>query len=101
MKLPPYHCEFNAMELAWAMVKGYVKQHNTTFKLNDVRYDNKALVDSKDFAGRWDGKSSTPHIQNCLKRHQWATESRRCPPANNGAERVGMRGLEGLKSFTM
>ncbi|XP_050065224.1 uncharacterized protein LOC126554173 [Aphis gossypii] len=26
LRLPPYHCELNPMELAWAMVKGYVKQ---------------------------------------------------------------------------
>lgn len=32
LRLPPYHCELNPIELAWAMVKGYVKQNNTTFK---------------------------------------------------------------------
>ncbi|CAI6376480.1 unnamed protein product [Macrosiphum euphorbiae] len=37
LRLPPYHCEFNPIELAWAMVKGYVKRENTTFKANDVR----------------------------------------------------------------
>ncbi|XP_025203827.1 uncharacterized protein LOC112600737 [Melanaphis sacchari] len=37
LRLPPYHCEFNPIELAWAMVKGYVKQNNTTFKIDDVR----------------------------------------------------------------
>lgn len=36
LRLPPYHCEFNPIELAWAMVKGYVKQNNTTFKIDDV-----------------------------------------------------------------
>lgn len=37
LRLPPYHCEFNPIELAWAMVKGYVKQNNTTYKIDDVR----------------------------------------------------------------
>jgi len=37
LRLPPYHCEFNPIELAWAMVKGYVKQNNTTYKVEDVR----------------------------------------------------------------
>lgn len=37
LRLPPYHCEFNPIELAWAMVKGYVKRLNTTFKIDDVR----------------------------------------------------------------
>lgn len=37
LRLPPYHCEFNPIELVWAMVKGYVKQNNTTYKIEDVR----------------------------------------------------------------
>lgn len=37
LRLPPYHCELNPIELAWAMVKTYVKQNNTTFKIDDVR----------------------------------------------------------------
>ncbi|XP_015370672.1 PREDICTED: uncharacterized protein LOC107166498 [Diuraphis noxia] len=37
LRLPPYHCEFNPIELAWAMVKGYVKQENTMYKIDDVR----------------------------------------------------------------
>lgn len=37
LRLPPYHCELNPIELAWAMVKGYVKQHNTTYKIDDVK----------------------------------------------------------------
>ncbi|XP_008181478.1 uncharacterized protein LOC103308943 [Acyrthosiphon pisum] len=37
LRLPPYHCEFNPIELAWAMVKGYAKRENTTFKMDDVR----------------------------------------------------------------
>ncbi|KAL4123323.1 hypothetical protein QTP88_015520 [Uroleucon formosanum] len=36
-RLPPYHCEFNPIELAWAMVKMYVKRENTTYKIDDVR----------------------------------------------------------------
>lgn len=36
LRLPPYHCELNPIELAWSMVKGYVKQHNTSYKIDDV-----------------------------------------------------------------
>jgi len=42
LRLPPYHCELNPIELAWATVKNHVKYNNTTFKLNDVQ---KLLVD--------------------------------------------------------
>lgn len=37
LRLPPYHNEFNPIELAWAKVKEYVKQYNTTHKIDDVR----------------------------------------------------------------
>lgn len=33
LRLPPYHCELNPIELAWTMIKGYVKQ---PYKVDDV-----------------------------------------------------------------
>ncbi|XP_023210880.1 uncharacterized protein LOC111639341 [Centruroides sculpturatus] len=37
LRLPPYHCNLNPIELIWADMKGYIARHNTTFKLSDVR----------------------------------------------------------------
>lgn len=37
LRLPPYHCELNPIELVWADVKGYVARKNTTFKMADVK----------------------------------------------------------------
>uniref|UniRef100_V5GNK6 Tc1-like transposase DDE domain-containing protein n=1 Tax=Anoplophora glabripennis TaxID=217634 RepID=V5GNK6_ANOGL len=37
LRLPPYHCELNPIELVWAQVKGDVARNNTTFKLSDVK----------------------------------------------------------------
>lgn len=37
VRLPPYHCELNPIELVWADVKGYVARNNTTFKFTDVK----------------------------------------------------------------
>lgn len=37
LRLPPYHCELNPIEIIWSMVKAYVKSHNTSFKINDVK----------------------------------------------------------------
>ena len=37
LRLPPYHCDLNPIELAWAVVKGHVKANKNTFHLNDVK----------------------------------------------------------------
>ncbi|XP_060834098.1 uncharacterized protein LOC132917396 [Rhopalosiphum padi] len=37
LRIPPYHSELNPIELAWSIVKGYVRNKNTTFKMNDVK----------------------------------------------------------------
>lgn len=37
LRLPPYHCELNPIELIWAQVKGFVARNNTVFKLKEVR----------------------------------------------------------------
>lgn len=37
LRLPPYHCKLNPIEMVWSMVKRYVKSHNNTFKINDVK----------------------------------------------------------------
>ncbi|XP_060846347.1 uncharacterized protein LOC132926013 [Rhopalosiphum padi] len=37
LRLPPYHCELNPIELAWSVVKRHVKSNNKTFKLPDVK----------------------------------------------------------------
>lgn len=36
LRLPPYHCELNPIEMAWSVVKKHVKSNNSTFKLQDV-----------------------------------------------------------------
>ncbi|XP_026746152.1 uncharacterized protein LOC113507498 [Trichoplusia ni] len=37
LRLPPYHCELNPIELVWAQTKGYVARNNKTFKIKDVK----------------------------------------------------------------
>lgn len=37
LRLPPYHCELNPIELIWAQLKGNVAKRNTTFKLSNVK----------------------------------------------------------------
>ena len=45
LRLPPYHCELNPIELIWSQVKGYVARENRTFKLAEVeRLSREALA---------------------------------------------------------
>ena len=37
VRLPPYHCELNPIEMAWAQVKGYIRSHNNLFTLMHVK----------------------------------------------------------------
>jgi transposase len=36
VRLPPYHCQYNPIELIWAQVKGKVADRNMTFTLTEV-----------------------------------------------------------------
>jgi len=37
LRLPPYHCALNAIELIWADIKGFVTRYNSTFKFDDMK----------------------------------------------------------------
>ncbi|XP_047998733.1 uncharacterized protein LOC125236081 [Leguminivora glycinivorella] len=37
LRLPPYHCELNPIELVWAQVKGHVAKKNKSFKMAEVK----------------------------------------------------------------
>lgn len=37
LRLPPYHCELNPIEMIWGQVKGYVAGKNKTFKMNELK----------------------------------------------------------------
>lgn len=36
LRLPPYHCNLNPIEMVWAQLKNYIRQNNTTFKKDDM-----------------------------------------------------------------
>ena len=37
LRLPPYHCELNPIELIWGDLKGFVGRGNSTIKAEDVK----------------------------------------------------------------
>ncbi|XP_040079734.1 uncharacterized protein LOC120851192 [Ixodes scapularis] len=46
LRLPPYHCELNPIELVWARVKQEVASKNITFKPNDAERLLRVAVDN-------------------------------------------------------
>ncbi|XP_050059675.1 uncharacterized protein LOC126550967 [Aphis gossypii] len=36
VRLPPYHCQYNPIEMIWAQIKGEVAEKNHSFKIADV-----------------------------------------------------------------
>lgn len=65
LRLPPYHCHFNPIELIWAQVKGYVADKNRTFKMSDVRNltDEKInLITSREW------KNAVEHVRKEIKK---------------------------------
>lgn len=37
IRLPPYHCHYNPIEMVWSTLKRHVRERNTTFKIQDVK----------------------------------------------------------------
>ena len=51
--LPPYHCELNPIEMAWAQVKGYIKAKNSKFTLShvkDLTYEGFSRIGKEDWS---------------------------------------------------
>ena len=36
LRLPPYQCDSNPIEIVWSQIKQYTKARNTTFKIKDA-----------------------------------------------------------------
>lgn len=45
LRLPPYHCELNPIEMIWGQVKGHVAGKNKTFKMADIKILLKESMD--------------------------------------------------------
>lgn len=61
IRLPPYHCQYNPIELIWAQVKGEIAAKNNTFKMADVE---KILNEAIDHVTTEDWKKCVRHAEN-------------------------------------
>lgn len=64
IRLPPYHCKYNPIELIWAQVKGKVGERNKSFKLADVQ---KLLHEELDNITAEDWRKCVKHTENIIK----------------------------------
>ncbi|KAG0429945.1 hypothetical protein HPB47_023154 [Ixodes persulcatus] len=60
LRLPPYHCEFNPIELVWRRVKGYVASKNKLFTLQEVE---RLLPDALASVTQEDWRNCCAHVE--------------------------------------
>lgn len=44
IRLPPYHCHFNSIELIWAQIKNFVAQNNKAFNISEIKELTKEAI---------------------------------------------------------
>lgn len=64
VRLPPYHCELNPIELIWAQVKGHVASHNKTYKMAELKILLNNSIKNID-AMKW--KKCIKHVEEVIE----------------------------------
>ena len=70
VRLPPYHCDLNPIELIWANIKSYVARKNTTWKMKDVQNLCKEAGEQVTPANWRDAIQSTTKVED----YYWRTD---------------------------
>ena len=68
VRLPPYHCELNPIELAWSQVKHNIKKINKLFTLTAVKELTYGGIDQ---VGVMEWKKLIEHIQSKFEDKYW------------------------------
>ncbi|XP_072400960.1 uncharacterized protein [Diabrotica undecimpunctata] len=68
LRLPPYHCELNPIELIWADAKNFIAANNKTFKFADVKI---LLNDALNNITQEKWKNCVKHVQNTVEKKFW------------------------------
>lgn len=72
LRLPPYHCELNPIEMVWSEVKRYVSSKNSSFKQNDVKTLIYEGYDKVQNNGHW--KNYVNHVIK-LENNFWTVDN--------------------------
>ncbi|KAH9375371.1 hypothetical protein HPB48_006537 [Haemaphysalis longicornis] len=59
LRLPPYYCEFNPVEVIWAQMNGEVARLNTDFKIDSVR---KLLITEAEYVSPNNWAKAVEHV---------------------------------------
>ena len=73
VRLPPYHCQFNPIELAWSFLKGYVGKHNTDGKMESVERlfaESRRACSGREMWAGWER-----HVVK-LEQQQWEADNK-------------------------
>lgn len=68
LRLPPYHCELNPIELVWAQVKGFVASHNKSFKMAEIKTLLSTAISNVD-AEKW--HRCVQHVEQVFEPQMW------------------------------
>ena len=68
VRLPPYHCELNPIELCWSQVKGHIKENNSKFTLSFVK---ELTYEGFKKVGPEQCKRNIRHLKNKVEDHYW------------------------------
>lgn len=68
LRLPPYHCELNPIELIWAQIKDYVAKENKTFKMPHVK---DLCMQSISRIGAEEWKNCIQHVTDKVEKQMW------------------------------
>ena len=68
LRLPPYHCELNPIELIWAQMKNFVAKENKTFKISHVK--DLCMQSIKKIGGE-EWKKCIQHVINEVEKKMW------------------------------
>lgn len=72
LRLPPYHCELNPIELIWADVKNYVAENNKTFKFADVKNIFGDAINNIT-SDKW--KNCIQHVREKVEKQMWELDN--------------------------
>ena len=68
VRLPPYHCELNPIELAWSQVKRFIKENNQLLTLTAVK---ELTYRGFDQVGPANWKKLVEHVQRAFEDKYW------------------------------